>query len=132
MTQNKIDNGRLRSFGLIVAGGFALVAVAPAIFRGHSPRLWALAVSGILAGMGLIVPFALAPVYRAWMAVGEVLGWVNTRIILLLVYYAVIVPIGVILHLAGKDPLRLRFHREAESYRIPRVKRPASHMQRQY
>jgi hypothetical protein len=132
MSNQKIGKRELRSFGLIVGGGFAVVALAPAVFRGHSPRLWALVVAFLLAAAALVAPLVLRPIFRAWMWIGELLGWVNTRIILLLVYYVVIVPIGVLLRLTGKDLLHLKFDRQAESYRIIRTKRSASHMQRQY
>src|SRR6185295_10524361 len=132
MSNQAIGKRQLRSFGLIVGGGFAVVALAPAVFRGHSPRLWALAVALLLAAAALIAPSVLRPIFRGWMWIGELLGWVNTRIILLLVYYGVIVPIGGLLRMTGKDPMRLKLDREAQSYRILRTKRPASHMQRQY
>jgi Saxitoxin biosynthesis operon protein SxtJ len=59
-------------------------------------------------------------------------GWVNSRIILSVVYYILIVPIGVIQRMTGKDAMRRKFEPTAETYKIPRARRPASHMQRQY
>ena len=132
MNDKGIGKRQLRSFGLIVGGGFAVVALAPVVFHGQSARTWALIVAALLAGAALTFPAALRPIYRVWMRVGEGLGWVNTRIILLLVYYGVIVPIGGLLRISGKDPMRLKFQRDAKSYRILRTKRPASHMLRQY
>jgi hypothetical protein len=132
MSIQAIGKKQLRSFGLIVGGAFAVIAVAPAVFSGHSLRLWALVVAFLLAAAALVVPAVLRPVFRVWMRIGELLGWINTRIILLLVYYGVIVPIGALLRMSGKDAMQLKFDPGAESYRIVREKRSASHMQRQY
>jgi hypothetical protein len=122
---------QLRSFGLVVGAGLAIIGLFPLVF-GRDMRMWALTVAAILVGTGLILPAALRPLFRVWMALAEVLGWVNTRIILLLVYYFVIVPIGWMLRLSGKDILSLKFDPRAESYRVPRTPRNSSHMQQQY
>jgi hypothetical protein len=122
---------QLRSFGLIVGAGFAIIGLFPLVF-GRGIRTWALIVAAILVGAGLVLPAVLRPLFRVWMAIAEVLGWVNTRIILLLVYCLVIVPIGWILRLSGKDLLNLKLDPTAESYRIPRTPRNSRHMQQQY
>jgi hypothetical protein len=132
MTDEKTTTKKqLRSFGLILAGGFTVIALAPLI-RGHNIRTWSLAIAIAFGLLGLIAPQILKPVFRVWMALGEVLAWINTRIILTIVYYALIVPTGVILRLRGKDPMRLKFERDADSYRVVRGKREASHMLRLY
>jgi len=122
----------LRSFGFIVAIGFGVIAIWPWLLRGQAVRLWAIAIAVTLFMAGWLFPRTLRPVFKVWMTSGEILGWVNTRIILTLLFYGVIVPIGGLLRLANKDPLERRFDSEAASYRIPRTKRPASHMLRQY
>jgi hypothetical protein len=66
------------------------------------------------------------------MTVGEVLGWINTRIILGVLFYLLFTPIGLCMHLRGKDPMRRALSPEAESYRIVRQPRPASHMRHQF
>jgi hypothetical protein len=129
---SSVTRQQLRSFGLIVGGGFAVIGVFPAVIRGHNPRIWALALALVLATAALVLPSALRPVYRLWMQLAEVLAWVNTRIILFLVYYLVIVPTGWVLRITGKDLLRLRLEPRADSYRVVRSKRPATHMQHQY
>ena len=131
MTGKTVTRKQLRSFGLILAAGFTVIAVVPLI-RGHNLRMWALVLGLVLGAIGLVLPAILKPVYRVWMALGEVLAWVNTRVILTLLYYIVIVPTGLILRMTGKDTMRLKFERDAESYRVVRDKREASHMLRQY
>ncbi len=53
----------------------------------------------------LAAPAALAPVYRWWMRIAEVLGWINTRVLLVLIYYLVVTPLGLIMRLARRSPL---------------------------
>ena len=132
MLAKEIGNRKLRSFGLIVATGFAVIAVWPALFRGQNPRIGALALSLVLSGTALVFPPALKSFHRVWMTAGEALGWLNSRIILSVIYYVVIVPIGAIRRMTGNDPMRRKFEKDAETYKIPRAGRPASHMQRQY
>jgi len=86
----------LRRFGLTVGGVFVLVALASA-WRGHTvpPRVLGTAGALLLAG-GLVAPRLLAPVERGWMRFAEVLGRVNTRIVLALLYCLVITPAGVV------------------------------------
>ena len=132
MREKEIPKRQLRSFGLIVGSGFAVIALAPAVLREQGPRIWALTFATVLAATALIFPPVLKPFFGLWMTVGEMLSWLNTPLILTLTYYGLIVPIGAILRLIGSDPMRRKFDRNAETYRIARSKRPASHMYHQY
>ena len=60
----------------------------------------------------------LKPVYDIWMKFAAVLAWVNTRIILIVMFYLVFTPIGLIMKLFGSDQLGLRMEKEKESYWI--------------
>jgi hypothetical protein len=122
----------LRSFGLIVASGFAVVGLWPAIVRGQDLRKWAITLSIVVAVAALVFPRSLKSFHRIWMGIGEKLGWVNSRIMLGLLYYIVIVPLGVIRRSIGKDPMQRKLQPDLESYKISRTRRPPSHMQRQY
>jgi hypothetical protein len=66
------------------------------------------------------------------MTVGEVLGWINTRIILGGIFYLLFTPLGLCMRLRGKDPMRRTFSPEAESYRVVRQSRPSSHLWHQF
>ena len=125
-------NKEHRSFALIVGGIFVVIGFWPLIRHGEGLRLWAVILGSLLAVLGLIVPGRLGPIYKAWMAVGYVLGWVNTRIILGVIYYGLLTPIGLIMRLAGKDPLRMHNDHTANTYRVLRRPRPATHMLRQF
>ena len=132
MVVSKVDNRNLRSFGLIVGAGFALIALSPALVRHQSPRMWAFFVSIALWTTAFVFPPFLKPFHSVWMSIGEMLGWVNSRIILGVIYYVLIVPIGAIQRMTGKNAVRGKFEPDADTYRVKRAPRPASHMQRQY
>jgi hypothetical protein len=90
-----VDAKGLRNFGLLMA---ALIVVFFAILI---PWIWNAGISYItliaaasFGLLGLAVPTALRPVYALWMRIGAVLGWINTRIILCLVFYLMFVPVG--------------------------------------
>lgn len=66
------------------------------------------------------------------MAVGEFLGWINTRIIMGAMFYTLFLFVGFLLRIMGKDPMQRKVDREAKTYRVPRQIRPASHMHHQF
>src|SRR5919106_1349987 len=122
----------LRNFGLIVGGIFLIIGIWPLVWRGEGMRLWALGIGAVLVPLGLIIPAVLAPVFKVWMKVGHVLGWINTRIILGILFYGLITPMGVVMRLFGWDAMRRVVVRDAQTYRVVRQPRPKSHMTRQF
>src|SRR5262244_2662150 len=126
------DTKHLRSFGLIVGGIFALIGLWPLVWRGQPLRLWSLILGGLLMALALAWPRSLTQIYRLWMTAGEVLGWINTRIILGVLFYLLFTPLGLLMRLRGKDPMRRTLTPEAESYRVMRQPRPSSHMRHQF
>ena len=131
MTRNT-DAAQLRKFGLLVGGIFCAIGLWPAVIRGAGPRSWALVVGVLLLAPALLAPRILMPVYRIWMTVGEALGWINTRILLGVVFYGLITPMGLIKRLRREDPMRRRHDPAAQSYRVPKPPRPGAHMNRQF
>lgn len=123
---------QLRSFGLMVGGIFLLIGLWPIIWRGGTPRIWAVGIGATLMVLGLIVPGSLEYVYRAWMAVGHALGWINTRIILGIFFYGILTPIGLMMRLLGKDLIPLKPVPDAGTYRVKREPRPSSHYKHQF
>ena len=123
---------QLRSFGFIVGGGFGLIALWPTVFRHEQPRLVILVLAGLLLLLASLFPRSLRPAYRVWMALGHVLGWVNTRIILSVMFYILFMPVGLVMRLLGKDPMLRKFERNIDTYRVIRQPRPSSHMKHQF
>jgi hypothetical protein len=132
MQQDKITTNQLRSFGLTVGGIFALIGLWPAVFHNNDPRWWAVVLAGFLVVPALVFPRSLSWVYKRWMALGHIMGWINTRIILGVVFYFVVTPIGIIRRLLGRDPMGKEIRTDLNSYRIIRKPRPAFHLKRQY
>ena len=91
-----------------------------------------LALGAALVLLALVAPRALAPAHRAWMTLAAMLAWINTRILLGLVFYGVVTPIGLVMRLVGRDPIERRLDPARTSYRVLRVPRPGAHMTRQF
>ena len=104
-----ISNKRLREFGLLIGFGFPLLIgwLIP-VLTGHGFRVWTLWIGfpGLL--IGLTSPHLLYYPYKFWMKLGVILGWVNSRIILGLVFIIVLLPISFVMRLIGYDPLRTK------------------------
>jgi hypothetical protein len=130
--KDEITSKQLRSFGFTVGGIFALIALWPIVVRAEDPRWWAMVVAGCLLVPAVVFPKSLVWVYKGWMAIGHVLGWINTRIILGMIFYVIVTPIGMIRRWLGKDPMGRQLRPDLDSYRIIRKPRPASHLTKQY
>jgi hypothetical protein len=113
-----------RAFGLVFAGAFCLVALLP-VMRGGGVRGWALGVAALFLAAALIRPAILHPLNRVWMRVGMILGMVANPIILAILFYLVLVPIGLLMRLVGSRPLQLGFDPKARTYWTPREPGPA-------
>jgi hypothetical protein len=124
---------KLRQFGLLVGGLFAfLFGLLPGVFgSGHWPA-WPWIVGAALVVPALVAPATLSPIYDGWMRVGSVLGWINTRILLFIVFCLLIVPIGTIMRMTGRDPLQRGIDRAARTYRINCDDRPHGNMETPY
>ena len=125
MTETAAETGALRSFGLVMAGAVTLLFGLGFPWLGGRPYpVWPWAVAAVLVAWALVWPAGLAPAHRAWMAAAHVLGWLNTRLILGLVFFVVLTPIGLVMRLAGRDPMHRRFEPGLATYRVPRARPP--------
>jgi hypothetical protein len=118
-TQQTVKQSSNRAFGLVFALFFALVALLP-VLRGHAVRRWALPVSALFLFIALAVPKILAPLNRAWTALGTLLHAVINPLVLGVLFYLVFTPFGWVLRRMGKDFLRLRPAPAAQTYWIAR------------
>ena len=115
--KDTISKKQLREFGLLIGFGFPLFIgwLIPAL-TGHGFRAWTLWVGSLGILIGLTSPRLLYYPYKFWMKLGLALGWVNSRIILGLVYMIVLLPIAFVMRLIGYDPLRTK-QNEENTYR---------------
>ena len=115
--KEKITKKDLRNFGLLIGFGFPIFIgwLLPSIF-GHEFRAWTLwiGVTGLI--LGITAPRLLHYPYKTWMSLGHALGWINSHIILGLVFIFVLQPIAYIMRLMGYDPLRIKRKKE-KTYR---------------
>jgi saxitoxin biosynthesis operon SxtJ-like protein len=86
----------------------------------------------VLVVPAIVLPRSLTHVYRVWMAAGEALGWINTRILLSVIFYGLVTPMGIIMRRFGRDPMQRRFEPGVATYRVPKPSQPAAHMTRQF
>lgn len=114
-----VEGSSDRSFGLVFAGVFVLIAAWP-LFFGGSLRWWSLVVAGAFALVAWFKPALLAGLNRQWMKLGLLLGKIVSPIALGILFYLIIAPIGLLVRIAGKDPLRLKLDAGADSYWILR------------
>jgi hypothetical protein len=108
-----------RGFGLTLAAVCGVVGVVR-LTLGHSYAEWWLAAAALLLALAFGWPAALAPLNRLWLRLGLVLYKVMNPLVMGLVFFTTVVPIGLVLRALGKDPLRLRREPGAASYWIRR------------
>ncbi|MAV56868.1 MAG: hypothetical protein CMI79_05010 [Candidatus Pelagibacter sp.] len=118
-----------RSFGLLFFIVFALISAWP-IINGGTPRVWPIPFSIIFLVLGLLNSKILSPLNLAWVKFGEILGRIIAPIVMGIVYFLIITPIGLFMRLIGKDLLGIKFSKN-KSYWIKREKSTGS-MKRQF
>lgn len=117
--EQEVKVGSERGFGLVFAAVFTLIALVPLV-DGQAVRWWALAVAAVFLVVGLAAPTVLRPLNLLWFKFGLLLYKVVNPLVMALLYYVTIVPIGLLMRLCGKDPLNRTFDPKAESYWIER------------
>ena len=127
-------------FGMILALLFGLVI--PFIRHGSSLGLpfsanggwtaWPWVTGLLIMAWATLHPASLWLLHRPWMKFAVVAQWVNTRIIMLLLFYLMILPIGLLLRLFGKDAMHRNFDRSADSYRVAADSQENNHMEKPY
>jgi len=103
----KTDKKSIRSFGVTI--GIILLAIAITLFAKNNLFLKSLGIiSSVFLILGIIAPIMLKPFYLIWMIFAMILGWIMTRVILSLIFYFIVTPIGIIARLLGEDFLALK------------------------
>jgi hypothetical protein len=116
MNKKEVTKKQLRTFGVMLSiflGGIGLVH----FLKGNAPQnLWFWGAAGIILLTTLSMPILIKPLYRVSLFIAHILGWINTRIILGLIYYLLFTPISLIMKIIGRDPLNRKFDKDAKSY----------------
>ena len=122
----------LRKFGLVTAIFLIIFfdGLIPWIWD-ITPPAWPIIAAAVLSFFALVRPLWLNPFYRVWMRFANVLGWINTRIILSLIFFLVVLPTGLIMRLS-RDPMRRKWDKSVTSYRIESKQPKTENLKRPY
>ena len=115
-----ISKKRLRDFGMLIGFGFPIfIGWLFPVLAGHGFRSWTLCVGVPALILGFISPRLLHDPYKIWISLGHALGWINSKIILGLIFIFILQPIAFVMFLTGHDPLRTK-RKVKETYREKR------------
>ena len=118
-----------RSFGIVFFVVFSLIALYPLSYGGEI-RIWSLIISLIFLILGLLNSIILAPLNKIWFKFGILLGKIVSPLIMGIIFFLVVTPIGLIMRLFGKDVLNLKYNNN-KSYWIEKSG-PKSKMKNQF
>ena len=118
---NKINMSSNRNFGLVFFIVFLIISLWPLI-HGEPIRIWSIIASLFFLILGLINSKFLSPLNRLWFKFGIILGAIVAPIVMGVVFFLVVTPIGVIMRIMGKDLLRKKYDKKKETYWIKRGK----------
>lgn len=113
-----LDKKQIRKFGLGLAVILTVFATLNLYKENHTTALILIVVGVFTAAFALLCPTILKPVYIVFMKVSHVLGWINTRILLGIIFYFAITPVGIIMKIFGKDLLHRKIEPDRQSYWI--------------
>ena len=121
----KSEKSDFRKFGITV--GIILIIVVGFLFWKEKESFQILLTAGVvLLILGLTIPVILKPIYWVWMVFATILGWLMTRVILTLLFYVILSPIGLIARLLGKQFLDLKLNHLQQSYWSMRTVEPSN------
>ena len=121
--------GSNRSFGIVFFVFFLIIATYPLI-NGDELRLWSLIISIVFLFLGLINSKILNPLNKLWFKFGIFLGKIISPLVMVIIFFLVVTPIGLLMRLLKKDLLNLKFN-DNSSYWIEKTE-PKSKMKNQF
>jgi len=116
-----IKSGRkeLRRFAITVGTVFGLLGLL-FLWRQKDTAPWFILIASFLLFFGLTFPKVLKPIQKIWMSFALIMGWFVTRVILAVLFYCVVTPIGIVARVFSKDSLGMKFDPRAQTYWIPK------------
>ena len=118
-----------RSFGIVFFIVFLLIATYP-LFKGNDVRVWSLLISFGFLILGLMNSKILSPLNKLWFKFGLILGKIISPLIMGIIFFVVVTPIGVVMRVLKKDLLNLKYNQK-ETYWIEKTG-PKSKMKKQF
>lgn len=112
----------LRVFGLLlILFGGVIASLVYFKYDHEAAGLVVLIVASVLGVIGICAPTLIRPVYLVWMALAFPIGWTVSHLMMGVVFYLVLTPIGLIMKVCGRDPMQRRLDRSCQSYWVPRT-----------
>ena len=129
-TNSEIKSSSNRSFGLVFFVVFLIVALWP-LKSGEDIRIWSLALSIFFFILGVLNSKLLTPLNKLWFKFGIFLGFIVSPIVMGIVYFLTVTPIGLFMRLLGKDLLKTNKVKSTSTYWIKRDKKHST-MKKQF
>lgn len=129
----ELDRKGLRNFGLTTGAMIALLfgLFFPWLLDVGYPW-WPWTLFAVLAVVGFVAPVALRVVYRVWMRFGLMMSRVMTPLVLGIVFFGVVLPMGIVMRLFRDDPMARKIEDGKDSYRVMSVKSPPENLERPF
>tara|TARA_B100001245_G_C22779937_1_gene376686 strand:+ start:431 stop:835 length:405 start_codon:yes stop_codon:yes gene_type:complete len=108
-----------RSFGIVFCAFFIILGLYP-LLKGQDIRLWAIIIAFIFLFLGIFIPQLLFIPNKLWFKIGIFLGSIVSPIIMGLIFFLTVTPIGIIMRILGKDILNQEIKKSVKSYWIKR------------
>jgi len=134
MNTDILDKEGYRKFGITMALVIALLfgLFFPWVFSNNIPY-WPWIVAAVFTLLALVLPMKLAVIHKLWMKFGHIIGAVNTKIILSIVFFLVFTPMALLFKLLGKDPLKRDIaNKSLTSYWEESKQQSKEHMEKVY
>ena len=131
-SHTEVEMGSEKGFGIVFAVVFLIIALWPLVFHGNPVRLWALAVAAAFLAIAFFAPKILAPLNKVWFKFGMLLSMIVSPIVMGIIFFVTVTPIGLIRRIKHPDPLNQNFDPQADSYWITRDADSMHSMRKQY
>lgn len=131
-SHTEVEMGSEKGFGIVFAVVFAIIAFWPLVFHGHGVRLWALAIAAAFLAVAFFAPHVLKPLNKLWFKFGMLLSMIISPIVMGIIFFVTVTPIGLIRRMKNPDPLNQKFDPEADSYWITRDASSLNSMRKQF
>lgn len=122
MNKRLRQKNKLREFGLFMGIGFPfIVGFLLPYLMSHNYRFWTFYIGIPFLIFAIFKPHKLSFLYKKWISLGNLLGWLNSKIILGIIFFIVLIPISLLMKIFGYDPLRIK-KLNVISYRVNKDK----------
>ena len=115
MKNIKSGKSDLRKFGITI--GIILIIISAFLFWKEKESFQIFfSIGAFLCIFGVVIPVILKPIYWIWMIFATILGWIMTRVILSILFYMILTPVGLILRIFGKQFIELKWITKNSTY----------------